>query len=70
MKTTDAWGRTKEQAIDGAQVAANLHRKAVVVGRLYMSARRWVWGERFDAGNGGLLDDGSRWEPVRTIEPR
>lgn len=70
MKSADAAGETLEQAIEGAQQVADLHRKAVVVGRLYVSARRWVWGERFDAGNGGLLDDGSRWEPVRTVEPR
>lgn len=70
MKTTDATGETLEQAIEGAQRIADLHRKPVVVGRLYVSARRWVWGERFDAGNGGRLDDGSRWEPVRTVEPR
>jgi hypothetical protein len=69
MKTTDAAGETLDQAIEGAQEAANLHGKAVMVGRLYMSKRRFVWGERFDAGNGGRLDDGSRWEPVRLIEP-
>jgi hypothetical protein len=70
MKTIDAMGETLEQAIEGAQEASNLYRKTVMVGRLYVSARRWVWGERFDAGNGGLLDDGSRWEPVRAVEPR
>ncbi|MGK3981292.1 hypothetical protein WMF38_57375 [Sorangium sp. So ce118] len=69
MKTTDAHGKTLDQAVAVAQRAADLHNKPITVGRLYVSQRRWIWGERFD-DVAGPLDGGAHWEPVRLVPAR
>jgi hypothetical protein len=68
MKTTDAWGRTRERAVESARRVAALHPgKELVLGRLYMSPRRWLWGERFGDKVARELDTGERWEPVEVV---
>lgn len=70
MKTIDAHGETLEMVVQVAQDTANLHGSRITIGRLYTSPRRWIWVERFDNGPARKLDDGARWEPVCTVEPR
>jgi hypothetical protein len=68
MKTTDAWGRTKEQALETCRAIAALQPgKELVLGRLYLSPRRWLWGERFGDKTAHSFDTGERWEPVEVV---
>lgn len=61
---TDAWGRSMQLTLDLAEQLATTHGRPVAVGRLYVSAHRWIWGERLDDVEARTLDDGARWEPV------
>jgi hypothetical protein len=68
--TTDAAGRTKEQAVAACKRIVADVGGPIVLGRLYPDfearPKRWIWGERFDAVARDL-EFGARWEPVEIV---
>jgi hypothetical protein len=68
--TTDAWGRTKEQALAECRRIVADAGKPIVLGRLYPDfearPKRWIWGERFDTVARDL-EFGARWEPIEVV---